>query len=580
MTVLFLVTALANAIWQPLVIAGITWGALRISRCTNATTRHAVWTIALVASVLVPLVSAVPVLRVETPARAPISTVVRPVSPATHSVTAPMNRVLVLPVPAVHRAQFSIPKTVAFWLAAIWGLAALVILARLATSFFYLERLKHDALPFPVDRRNLLARWDQAEKGSRDVRICVSSEIGVPIAVGIFDAMILLPSDLVEELEANDLDRVLLHELAHVRRSDDWVNLFERVALALMFFSPGIYLIARQMDLEREVACDDWVLEQAAENVPYARCLAHIVEITQWPYRAVAAPGVFVTRKSMSIRIERLLARGRDVRIRLALVPSLISLIAIVAIVVAGGFVSPTIAYTLDQTVPAITPKSAAPTISRTAARATAKPIHTETHVHVQTSAAASVPAPSMVHVHIPPVHVDTRAFIEAAFARVAAAQAQATPVVVASESGYLDDLAAAGLKNLSPEDVIMMKSVGVTGEYIRRMRDAGLGDLSPRTLVELKSVGVTPDYVGEMRRNGLAAQRVREWMEMKSVGVTPEYVGNLAKAGYPNLAVNEYVELKSMGIDSDYIEKLASHGFRNLPVHKLVEMKSMGIEL
>src|SRR5579863_3830177 len=357
--VLFAVTALANAVWQPALIAAIAWLALKVSRCSNATTRHAVWTAALVLSVIAPLLSALPVAFAQPPVAA-TSTVAKPL-PVHHETvrdTAPIERTVAIPTTTTQRPalpslpprmQLSIHPTIATIVAAVWLLIVLAILARLLVSFFYLERLKHDALPLGIEERHALTRYDRAHKGDRDVRVCVSEEITVPVAVGIFDAMILLPSDLVNELDKNDLDRILLHELAHVRRSDDWVNLVERIAQALFFFSPGIYWISRQMDLEREVACDDWVLEQSADNVPYARCLARIVEMTQWPYVAPAAPGVFVTRKSMSIRIERLLARGRDVRLKLALVPSLLSLTFLAAVVIAGGFASPTIAYTLDQ---------------------------------------------------------------------------------------------------------------------------------------------------------------------------------------------------------------------------------------
>lgn len=641
MPILFLVTALANAIWQPVLIAGMTWLALRLSQCSNATTRHAVWTVALVASAIVPIVSAVPVLRAEQhtvnnfsiPYTGPIKTSGTHLLPPPHrsvqpTQTQPGQSVL----PQITRAKFQIPQSLAFWVAGVWLVAALAILVRLAVSFFYLERLKHDALPFPVDRRNLLARWDRAEKGSRDVRICVTNETSVPIAVGIFDAMILLPSDLVDELDANDLDRILLHELAHVRRSDDWVNLFERIALALMFFSPGMYLIARQMDLEREVACDDWVLEQAAENVPYAKCLARIVEMTQWPYRAMAAPGVFVTRKSMSIRIERLLARGRDIRIRLALVPSLISLVAIVAIVVAGGLVSPTIAYTLNQDVP-----STSSVVNKVMPPRTKQQAAFNAVVSGAISAAFQTPQPATPKPVTHQVeHMQTRVEHQLQVA-VNQATAPKASIALANDSGYLDELSSAGMKDLTPDEVISMKSVGVTGDYIRAMRAAGLTDLSARTLVELRSVGVTPEYmaamraygfgassgrewselksvgastdyinqlskygirglsiqevvelksvgvdpqyINEMRGAGLAVQSAHEWTEMKSVGVTPEYVADLARAGYSHLSVHEYVELKSTGIDSAFIAKLASHGIKNLTVHQLIEYKSLGIE-
>lgn len=580
-----LVTALINAVWQPALIAGITWFALRISRCTNATTRHAVWTVALVASFCVPILSATSLVLPQAPVQQATSLpAARPT--IRHAAIKPPSLPASTPsLPAVYRPKITVRPTVAQVVAEIWAVIAALILGRLAFSFFYLERLKRDALPLSLDRRHELTRWDRAEKGQRDVRICVSDEIRVPVAVGIFDAMILLPHDLVDELDSTDLDRVLLHELAHVRRSDDWVNLLERIGMALLFFSPGIYFIARQMDLEREVACDDWVLAQAAENASYARCLARIVEMTQWPYRPLAAPGVFVTRRSMSIRIERLLARGRDVRVRLAVVPSLISLVAIVAIVIAGGFVSPTIAYTMssDVTVPALKlkpvavaakPSPHAATAPKTAPKAA--PTATPTPL-----VAAYVPAKpathTAVHTHVA-VHEHASMHVAQAFPAQVAASPPASLDNAVADTGYLDELRAAGLTNLDAETVIALKSVGVTGDYIRQMREAGLGQLNARDLITLKSVGVTPDYIKTMRAAGLGATDARGWTEIKSLGLTPDYVSQMRAAGLNENDARRWAELKSVGLTPDYVSSMRSAGLGASDGRGWMELKSVGV--
>lgn len=581
--VLFAVTVLVNALWQPALIAAIAWAALKISRCSNATTRHAVWSLALVASFIVPFMSAMPIVLPHGTA-APIARVQHHIARAQISV-AREAAVPSRPAFSVSRPSFRVAPTVALLVAAVWLIAALAILARLLISLIYLNRLKHDALPLAVESRHALTRYDRAHKGDRDVRICVSDEITVPVAVGIFDAMILLPSDLVRELDANDLDRVLLHELAHVRRSDDWVNLFERIVQALFFFSPGVYWISRQMDLEREVACDDWVLEQSAENVPYARCLARIVEMTQWPYTAPAAPGVFVTRKSMSIRIERLLARGRDIRVRLALVPSLLAFAFILVVVIAGGFVSPTIAYTLDRNVT---------TLSKTERPQTHRQVQNY-DVKVRTQYAISSPAPEIATTLAPmpapkPVSKPVAKTTVAAASSAPASDKprfwnppisgapQSMPMMVADAS-YIDDLAAAGYKNLTPEDLIGLKSLGVTGQYIRDLQSAGLKNLTVHDLESLKSLGVDGSYISQMRAAGLTDLTPFNLEGLKSLGVDGVYIKDLANAGYPHLTARDLEALKSLGVDGDYIQKLHSHGLTNLTVRQLETFKAQGID-
>ncbi|HTV93226.1 MAG TPA: M56 family metallopeptidase, partial [Verrucomicrobiae bacterium] len=539
--VLFIVTVLVNALWQPALIAGIAWLALKLSRCNNATTRHAVWSLALTGSFIVPFISA---LSIVMPQGHSVSIVTVQQSAHSANAQAPVAREAAAlqgtskpaapsrPPLAVSRPSFRVQPTIALIAVAAWLVVALGVLVRLLVSFIYLERLKHEALPLGVESRHALIRYDRAHKGDRDVRICVSGEITVPIAVGIFDAMILLPSGLVDELDHNDLDRVLLHELAHVRRSDDWINLFERIVQAVFFFSPGIYWISRQMDLEREVACDDWVLEKSSENVPYARCLAHIVEVTQWPYRAPAAPGVFVTRKSMSIRIERLLARGRDIRVRLALIPSLLALVFIVAVVVAGGFVSPTIAYTLDRNA------SSVGKVLRPRAHAAAR--HYSDPIQAQ-YVASPIPeiAATLVPKAAPKVALQT-----------STSEPVATTAQVVADTGYLDDLAAAGYKNLSPVDVIALKSIGVDGAYIRALQNAGLKNLTVHDLEALKSLGVDGSYVSEMRSAGLSNLDAFDLEALKSLDVEASYVSQMRAAGLADLDPRQLAGLKSLGVD------------------------------
>ncbi|MFY9663155.1 MAG: M56 family metallopeptidase [Candidatus Cybelea sp.] len=635
--ILFLVTALVNALWQPALIASIAWLALKVSRCSNATTRHVVWTVALVASVVVPLISAMPVVLPTQAAivPAPVRAVAAfPAPPHATKSTAPIiHRQAAQPALALSRPMFHVRPTVATIASILWLIVALAILVRLLVSFFYLERLKRDALPLAIDSRHALTRYDRAEKGHRDVRICVSSEINVPVAVGIFDAMILLPSDLVHELDASDLDRVLLHELAHVRRSDDWVNLFERIAQALFFFSPGIYWITRQMDLEREVACDDWVLEQSADNVPYARCLARIVELTRWPYVAPAAPGVFVTRKSMSIRIERLLARGRDNSLHLTVVPTLLSLTLIAAIVVAGGFVSPTIAYTIDRGVTrrvAYTPSHrvarvriatlppahevvaatvppaivrAPSTIATPTTSSTAK-VKAEANVAAKTVPAKSVAAASNSVAHSKSasssplnlssasgsalnlrsasgsaLNLSSSSGSASGTSSSSSSGAASTSKSLVADEGYLDDLAALGYKNLTIDEVIELKSLGVDREYIEGLERAGYKNLTPRELVQFKSLGVTGQYVTAMGNAGLVNIDPRELVELKSLGVDPGYISGLAAAGYPHLGAKEYATLKSLGVDPGYVKELGAAGLTGLGVRDLAELKSLGVD-
>jgi uncharacterized protein YjbI with pentapeptide repeats/beta-lactamase regulating signal transducer with metallopeptidase domain len=347
---------LLNSLWQGALIALVAWGVLRIFSRANAATRYAIWALALVAMFVIPIFTSLPRVSVEA---APAHTAWMPSIPASSQLQAPAPQSPVSHHNTVRAARFpfnlsapqvKIPTAFALAVFVVWALAALVVLGRLIFAIVSLEKLKSDSLPLDVAYRDQMPEWTSAIKGFRDVRICVSDAIEVPVAVGLFDAMILLPRGLVASLDPKEIDQIALHELGHLRRNDDWTNALQRVACSLMFFNPAAWFVSRQLDLEREVACDDYVLRTTGAARSYAFCLTRIAEVTSWPQRGVAAPGVFITRRNISIRIERLLRTGRTIGSSIAPEIAATVAVALVLVSVLLRTMTPSVAYTLPAT--------------------------------------------------------------------------------------------------------------------------------------------------------------------------------------------------------------------------------------
>jgi len=345
---------LLNSLWQGALIALIAWGVLRIFSRANAATRYAIWALALAAMIVTPIFTSLPHVSVEAPPAhtawmqpASTSSSTNASAPAQaaaahHDVARSSPFPLSLSVP-----QFKIPTVFALAVFVVWSLAALVVLGRLILAIVSLEKLKRDSLPLDVAYRDQMPEWNAAIKGFRDVRICVSDAIEVPVAIGLFDAMILLPRGLVTSLDPKEIDQIALHELGHLRRNDDWTNALQRIACSFMFFNPAAWFVSRQLDLEREVACDDYVLRTTGAARSYAFCLTRIAEVTSWPQRGVAAPGVFITRRNISIRIERLLRSGRTIGSSIAPEIAATVAVALVLVSVLLRTMTPSVAYTL-----------------------------------------------------------------------------------------------------------------------------------------------------------------------------------------------------------------------------------------
>src|SRR5207244_2458980 len=159
---------------------------------------------------------------------------------------------------------------------ALWSAICLAQLVRLAISFCHLRRIKRGARPAAAEERASLNTWLPDVR--RPVRLLVSSDIPAPVAVGFLRPAVLLPESLLSELTPVELEHVLLHELAHLARRDDWTNLLTRLAWAVFALHPVAAFALRQIDRERELACDDWVVSATGAARPYAASLARVFE--------------------------------------------------------------------------------------------------------------------------------------------------------------------------------------------------------------------------------------------------------------------------------------------------------------
>src|SRR5262249_39878614 len=111
---------------------------------------------------------------------------------------------------------------------------------------------------------------------SGKVALGVSDSITAPILVGIVRPLILLPAATLAGLSTSQLEMILLHELAHVRRWDNLVNLLQRIVEALLFFHPAVWWLSNRLRLEREHCCDAIVLAHVSRPREYAEILVQM----------------------------------------------------------------------------------------------------------------------------------------------------------------------------------------------------------------------------------------------------------------------------------------------------------------
>jgi len=366
------VEAACNSLWLGLLVVGAAALGLGCWR-TNAATRAALWLAVLVALAGLPLVAATRTVEVVAH-----STGTVPAKPAVQLSAPPaavrptVHPVVRSPLERLAAAWWPLPVALA-WLGVVG-----VRLVRLVLAYRGLARLRAESHPLggPLARRP--AAWLAACGPGRPMDVRTSDAVAVPTLVGLVRPVVLVPSELLAELTVDEFDQVGLHELAHVRRYDDWTNLMQKLVEAVCFFQPAVWWVAARLDLEREVACDDRVVALTGQSRPYALCLARLLELTGT--RSEVAPAALAVSRQLRRRIELLLDRERNRAPRLAGVGLAVGLAALSGALVLCARTAPVIALPLEPSLPFAGPEPTGPTVSapaqrKPAARPAARPL-------------------------------------------------------------------------------------------------------------------------------------------------------------------------------------------------------------
>src|SRR5215469_10326239 len=212
-------------------------------------------------------------------------------------------------------AAIVLPSSWALYLMSSWGVIALWLALGVVRALWHLHVLRRNCTALHTMALDPILRETLERHGTRRrAALCTSEQVRVPTAVGLFKPIILIPGWVMRELAPAELNQILLHELAHFRRWDDWTNLAQQIVKAALFFHPAVWWIDGRIAIEREIACDDAVLAETRRPRAYAECLAHLAE-KSFARRSVAlAQAALGHVRQTSDRIAQILDVNRGAR--------------------------------------------------------------------------------------------------------------------------------------------------------------------------------------------------------------------------------------------------------------------------
>jgi len=305
---------LLHFVWQGAVVAVLALGAMLLLRNRSANIRYLTTCSALTLTAILFVVTLwlVPVSNMPIPVSETDSALVPQtnVFSITPSTAAPSNS---LPVTSGSRHESATPwlqrasallEPVLPWIVGAWLVGVLALSVRLLGGWAQAQRLKRRLVkPVADSCREMMKRLVQGLKISRPVQVLESALAKVPTAIGWIRPVILLPATALTGLTPKQLEAVLAHELAHIRRHDYLVNLIQTVIETILFYHPAVWWISRRIRVERENCCDDLAVAVCGDAVTYAHALTELEQLRgAAPQLAVAATG-----GSLLNRIRRLI---------------------------------------------------------------------------------------------------------------------------------------------------------------------------------------------------------------------------------------------------------------------------------
>jgi beta-lactamase regulating signal transducer with metallopeptidase domain/DNA-directed RNA polymerase subunit F len=465
----------------------------------------------------------------------------------------------------------------------------------------------------------------------RPVRLLSTSRVEVPIVVGWLRPAVLVPMSALSGLTPDQIDALLAHELAHVRRHDYLVNLMQAALETLLFFHPAVWWLSHQVRIEREHCCDDIAVQACGNRAVYVRALADMEGLRQ----AVCQHALAASGGSLLNRVRRLLGRAprHSFHAEIWLTSAVpVLLLLTLATLVGLSPVSAALPAASSESLVPVLPSNQESELSGTweSKRDNGKvrlrlavDADDDTWQSNLTFAESSYSgldsaAPELrrdagtivLNGTIPPESSGSGRFIftpspeyqeelsRLGLGEISTERAFALMVHDLSlefihglrklyDDADLDQLLACRIHDVSAEYAEEMRRAGfgdpgleqllayrihdITPEYAEKMRQAGFGELDNEQLLAYRIHDITPEYAEKMRQAGFGELDAEELLAYRIHDITPEYAEEMHQAGFGELDSEELLAYRIHDITPEYAEKMRQAGFGEIDAEELL---------
>lgn len=538
---------LLHSLWQGALIAGTFAAALLLLRESRPNTRYLLGILCLSLLLLVPLATWG---LMTSPASAPVRS-----EQSTAALAGPSRTSPLLLAPSVVRAGRSLRdllQPLLPWFSIAWMVGICLLSLRLAGGSMRLATLRRKGVrPAEEIWQGRLQRLANRLRLRKPVRLLESSLARVPMLMGGLRPVILVPTAALVGLPVEQVEAILAHELAHVRRHDFVVNLLQSLVEILLFYHPAAWWISSRLRWERELCCDDAGVAVCGGALVYARALLAVEELrNREPRLAMAASGA-----SLQDRILRLFEKSGSRARPSSLVPGLASALALIAILTCGALIGAQFPGGTHLPAP---PSDAGIRTPRVAGQ------HSKKGSRLQQEIERFVK-----------LGLD-RAWLRS----LAADPSRVVPLsevrrweVHGVKQGLVAQLQILGLERISVDQLLNLIWFQVDGAFVRDLREIGYARLTADQLISLGRYGVNAAFVEGYRRAGYDFH-LDDLILLGRYQAGPAYVEALSGVGLSGLSPRQIAMLRRYGVQPDFIRAFHDRGYGSLTVRQILMLQ------
>jgi beta-lactamase regulating signal transducer with metallopeptidase domain len=426
----------------------------------------------------------------------------------------------------------------------IWFIVFLTRFVKLLSGLVYAQRVRHyQTGPVPAEWQDRLTALVERLKISRPVRLLESALIKVPVAIGWLKPVILVPVGMLAQLSADQVESILLHELAHISRRDYLFNLVQNLVDTLFFFNPALLWVSSLIRTERENCCDDVAIRETRSRRQLIEALVSFHEYRQSTQNYVLA---FAGQSNgMVKRVERIVHKRNhslNAGERLLLMAGVL--------VLCGAF------------------------ITINSGRA-GEPVRLKTVVQPQTEVKITAPAMNPVVMHkqrtdADKLHISAKSDFNADF-----------NADLKKDTSKPDTARLARLATLTKTDIdllIRARDHGVTPEYVAELKQLGYA-VSLEQAIRLRDHGVDAEFIREIQKEGYSQISLDMAVGLIDHGVSAEFIHQVKAEGFPDLTLNEAIKLVDHGVNIGFIRDWKKKTASRLDLSDYIKLRDAGID-